>query len=208
MNITIDEVASWVIIGILAGSLAGLLVTGKKAGFGRSLNVAVGMAGTLIGGLLFKLLRINLGLLGAITVSFEEVVEGFLGSLVLLGIIWITQTTCQEKGSVRGRRAKAEVNRESTLPISYQWSVIMMSFMRLSLSVALASALISALGCERKPAETKPDGDTSSAGSSSSSSTATTVAPGAQNLRNRHPGRRALRSRGPRHRGRPTVILS
>jgi uncharacterized membrane protein YeaQ/YmgE (transglycosylase-associated protein family) len=97
MNITIDQVAAWVIVGALAGSLAGILVTGKKAGFGRSLNVAVGMAGALIGGLLFKLLRINLGLLGAITVSFEEVVEGFLGSLVLLGIIWITRRQLAKK---------------------------------------------------------------------------------------------------------------
>ena len=62
----------------------------------------------------------------------------------------------------------------------------MMSFMKWSFSVALASALISALGCERKPAENKPGGDKSSAGSSGSSSTTTT---GVQHkiLGNRHP---------------------
>jgi hypothetical protein len=52
----------------------------------------------------------------------------------------------------------------------------MMSIMKWSFSVALATALISSLGCERKTAETKPISDTSSAGSSSSSATTTTVA--------------------------------
>jgi uncharacterized membrane protein YeaQ/YmgE (transglycosylase-associated protein family) len=91
MNITVDQVAAWLIVGALAGSLAGILVTGKKEGFGRVLNLAVGLAGALIGGLLFKLLHINLGLLGGVTISLEEVVEGFLGALVLLGVIWIVK---------------------------------------------------------------------------------------------------------------------
>jgi uncharacterized membrane protein YeaQ/YmgE (transglycosylase-associated protein family) len=97
MNITFDQVVAWVIVGALAGSLAGILVTGKKEGFGRALNVAIGMAGALIGGLLFKLFRINLGVLGAVNITFEEVIEGFLGSLVLLGIIWFTKRQMAKK---------------------------------------------------------------------------------------------------------------
>jgi|SRR6516165_8911934 uncharacterized membrane protein YeaQ/YmgE (transglycosylase-associated protein family) len=91
MSITVDQVAAWLIVGALAGSLAGILVTGKKEGFGRVLNLAVGLAGALIGGLLFKLFRINLGILGGVTISLEEVIEGFLGALVLLGVIWIVK---------------------------------------------------------------------------------------------------------------------
>lgn len=30
MNITVDQVIAWLIVGALAGSLAGILVTGKK----------------------------------------------------------------------------------------------------------------------------------------------------------------------------------
>ena len=97
MNITFDQVVAWVIVGALAGSLAGILVTGKKEGFGRALNVAIGMAGALIGGLLFKLFRINLGVLGAVNITFEEVIEGFLGSLVLLGIIWFAKRQMAKK---------------------------------------------------------------------------------------------------------------
>jgi uncharacterized membrane protein YeaQ/YmgE (transglycosylase-associated protein family) len=91
MNISVDQVAAWLIVGALAGSLAGILVTGKKEGFGRVLNLTVGLAGALIGGLLFKLLKVNLGILGGVTISLEEVIEGFLGALVLLGVIWIVK---------------------------------------------------------------------------------------------------------------------
>ena len=37
---------------------------------------------------LFKLLRINLGLLAAITVSLQAVVAGLMGTLLFLAIIW------------------------------------------------------------------------------------------------------------------------
>jgi uncharacterized membrane protein YeaQ/YmgE (transglycosylase-associated protein family) len=97
MNITFDQVVAWVIVGALAGSLAGILVTGKKEGLGRVLNVAVGLAGALIGGLLFKLFGISLGILGKVEITFEEVVEGFLGSLVLLGIIWLVKRQMAKK---------------------------------------------------------------------------------------------------------------
>jgi uncharacterized membrane protein YeaQ/YmgE (transglycosylase-associated protein family) len=97
MNITADQVIAWLIVGALAGSLAGILVTGKKEGLGRVLNVAVGLAGALIGGLLFKVFRISLGILGGVTISLEEVIEGFLGSLVLLGIIWIVKRQMAKK---------------------------------------------------------------------------------------------------------------
>jgi uncharacterized membrane protein YeaQ/YmgE (transglycosylase-associated protein family) len=97
MNITVDQVVAWLIVGALAGSLAGILVTGKKEGLGRVLNVAVGLAGALIGGLLFKVLRINLGILGEVRITLEEVIEGFLGSLVLLGIIWFAKRQMAKK---------------------------------------------------------------------------------------------------------------
>ncbi len=106
MNITFDQVVAWLIVGALAGSLAGILVTGKKEGFGRVLNVAIGLAGALIGGLLFKLFRISLGILGEVTITFEEVVEGFLGSLVLLGVIWIVKRQMAKKKAAAATAAQ------------------------------------------------------------------------------------------------------
>jgi uncharacterized membrane protein YeaQ/YmgE (transglycosylase-associated protein family) len=97
MTVTIDQLAAWLIVGALAGSLAGLLVTRKKAGFGYGLNLAVGLAGAVIGGLLFKVFRINLGVLGGISISTEDLIEGVLGSLVLLGIIWLVKWQMAKK---------------------------------------------------------------------------------------------------------------
>jgi uncharacterized membrane protein YeaQ/YmgE (transglycosylase-associated protein family) len=101
MNITFDQVVTWLIVGALAGSLAGLLVTRKKAGFGHIVNLAVGLAGALIGGLAFKLFRINLGILGEITITLEEVIKAFLGSLLLLAIIWFVRRQWAKKAQAK-----------------------------------------------------------------------------------------------------------
>jgi uncharacterized membrane protein YeaQ/YmgE (transglycosylase-associated protein family) len=88
MNITPDELITWLIVGALAGSLAGMVVKRRKEGFGHLLNLGIGLVGALIGGLLFKVLRVNLGVLGEIKISLQEVVAGVLGSLIFLAIIW------------------------------------------------------------------------------------------------------------------------
>ena len=79
----IGEIIIWIIVGGFAGTLAGRAVTWKKEGFGRWLNLLVGMAGAVIGGGLFKLFRIDLGL-GQLKVSFEDLISAFLGSLVVI----------------------------------------------------------------------------------------------------------------------------
>lgn len=86
MSIQIGEVIVWVIIGALAGSLAGWLVRGNKRGFGFLRNLIIGMVGAIIGAFIFRLFNISFGL-GQITVSLEDVVAAFVGSLILLAII-------------------------------------------------------------------------------------------------------------------------
>jgi uncharacterized membrane protein YeaQ/YmgE (transglycosylase-associated protein family) len=85
-------VVAWVIVGAFAGSLAGILVKRTKAGFGHVLNLGIGLVGALIGGFLFKVLHIDLGLVGAVTITSEQVVAGFVGSLVFLGVVWAIRT--------------------------------------------------------------------------------------------------------------------
>ena len=89
MKISVDEVITWLIVGALAGSLAGMLVKRHRAGFGRLLNLAIGLIGALIGGVLFKVLHIDLGIVGAITITSEQVVTAFIGALLFLAIIWL-----------------------------------------------------------------------------------------------------------------------
>ena len=51
---TIDQFIVWIVVGLLGGSLAGLLITWERKGFGLVRNLAVGLIGALVGGLLFR----------------------------------------------------------------------------------------------------------------------------------------------------------
>ena len=77
----------WLIVGGFAGTLAGRLVTLKKEGLGRWTNIGVGLVGALIGGGLFKVFHIDLGL-GEIKITFEDLIAAFTGSLVFVIAWW------------------------------------------------------------------------------------------------------------------------
>ena len=80
------QIIVWLIVGAIAGSLAGLIVKRTKQGFGWFTNLGIGLVGALIGGLLFRLFGIDLGL-GAISVSLEDIVAALLGSIVFLIVL-------------------------------------------------------------------------------------------------------------------------
>lgn len=88
MEITVGEIIVWLIVGALAGTLAAMAVTRTREGFGRITNIGVGLVGALLGGFLFKLFGVDLGL-GNISVSGEDLVAAFVGSLIFLLIIRI-----------------------------------------------------------------------------------------------------------------------
>ena len=92
MSITLAELVVWVIIGVLAGSLAGTVVTGKWAGLGRWTSLGVGLVGALIGGLLFSLFGIWPGL-DSIAISLRDIIAAFIGSLAFLLLLWIVRTS-------------------------------------------------------------------------------------------------------------------
>lgn len=87
MNLTLGQFVVWLIVGALAGTLVGRLVTFKKEGLGLWTNLGVGMVGALIGGLLFKLFNIDLGL-GEIKVTFEDLIAAVIGSMLFVGVWW------------------------------------------------------------------------------------------------------------------------
>ena len=90
MHITWQLIVVWLIVGALAGSLAGMAVKRSRKGFGRAANIGIGLVGALVGGFFFKIFNINLGLRN-IVVSFEELLEAFLGSLFFLLVLWIVR---------------------------------------------------------------------------------------------------------------------
>ena len=95
---TVGEVLVWVIIGGLCGSFVGMLVTRSKHGFGHARNLLLGMAGSLVGGVLFNLLKIDLGL-GDLSISFEDLIAGFAGSILVLVIAWAVNKYRTRKGA-------------------------------------------------------------------------------------------------------------
>jgi uncharacterized membrane protein YeaQ/YmgE (transglycosylase-associated protein family) len=92
MSIPWAELIVWVIVGVLSGSLAGTVVTGRWAGLGHWSSLGVGLVGAVIGGLIFSLFGIWPGL-DAIAISLRDIVAAFVGSLIFLLVLWLVRTS-------------------------------------------------------------------------------------------------------------------
>ena len=86
MELTFGKMVVWLIVGLLVGSVTGLVVTRKKEGFGKLANLGTGMVGALLGGFLFQVLKIDLGLAN-ISISLQDLVSAFVGSLLFLLVL-------------------------------------------------------------------------------------------------------------------------
>jgi uncharacterized membrane protein YeaQ/YmgE (transglycosylase-associated protein family) len=71
---------AWIIIGAIAGWLAGLIV--KGAGFGLLGNIVVGIVGAVVAGWLLPQLGIRLG-----TGMIGEIIDGAIGGVIVLVIL-------------------------------------------------------------------------------------------------------------------------
>jgi uncharacterized membrane protein YeaQ/YmgE (transglycosylase-associated protein family) len=80
----------WIVMGLVGGSLAGLVITRERKGFGLVRNMGLGLVGAVVGGLLFRLLGLLPGL-DEISISLRDVVAAFVGSLIVLAAIWLWQ---------------------------------------------------------------------------------------------------------------------
>ena len=111
MNITTQDIIVWLIIGTIAGSLAGLVVKRKKEGFGRFVNVAIGLVGVLIGRPLFKLIRVDLGR-ADVQISLSDLLAGFVGALIFLALLALV------KRWKRNRPQKAKKGKDIPSPVN------------------------------------------------------------------------------------------
>ena len=80
-----ESVIAWIIIGAIAGWLAGLLVKGY--GFGLIGNIVIGILGAGIAGILAPMLGLNTASTGG------NIVAALLGSLVLLFLVGLVRRT-------------------------------------------------------------------------------------------------------------------
>ncbi|HEY8248679.1 MAG TPA: GlsB/YeaQ/YmgE family stress response membrane protein [Hyphomicrobium sp.] len=87
MVISWAQIVVWLIVGLIGGTLAGVVVRWQRDGFGLWSNLGIGLVGALVGGLLFRLFNILPGL-DAISISMRDVVSAVLGSILFLAALW------------------------------------------------------------------------------------------------------------------------
>jgi uncharacterized membrane protein YeaQ/YmgE (transglycosylase-associated protein family) len=88
--LTFDRFVVWIVVGLIGGSLAGRLTAGNRAGYGLWRNIGLGMVGALIGGLLFRALRL-FPELDKYSISLRDIVAAIVGSLLLILARWLWQ---------------------------------------------------------------------------------------------------------------------
>jgi len=97
MEVTIGNVIGWLVAGILAGFLTGTVVKRSRQGFGHWTNIGIGLVGALIGGSLFQIFNIQIGNLAEISVSLQDLVSAFIGSLIFLFLVWLIKRQLQKE---------------------------------------------------------------------------------------------------------------
>lgn len=76
-------ILSWIIVGLIAGWLAGMVMRG--GGFGLLGNIVIGVIGGLLGGwLASSVLNIGAGVDG---INIESILVAFVGAVVLLLVL-------------------------------------------------------------------------------------------------------------------------
>jgi uncharacterized membrane protein YeaQ/YmgE (transglycosylase-associated protein family) len=85
---SIDQVIVWIVVGLLGGGLAARLIRWDREGFGLVRNLGLGLAGALVGGLLFNLFGLFPGL-DKIAVSLRDIIAAIVGSLIVLTALWL-----------------------------------------------------------------------------------------------------------------------
>jgi len=76
----VQSIIVWIIVGLIAGWLAGKVVRG--GGFGLIGDIVVGIVGAIIAGYLFPYLGINLG-----SGFIRAILDSFIGAVILLIIL-------------------------------------------------------------------------------------------------------------------------
>ena len=76
----IESIIVWLIVGAIAGWLAGLIV--KGAGFGLLGNIVIGIIGAVVAGWLLPQLGVNLG-----TGIIRSIINAAIGGVVVLVIL-------------------------------------------------------------------------------------------------------------------------
>lgn len=75
-------ILSWIVVGLIAGWLAGRVM--KGGGYGLIGDIIIGIVGGLLGGWISTELGLGAGVSG---INLESIVVAFLGAVVLLALL-------------------------------------------------------------------------------------------------------------------------
>lgn len=75
-----ENLIYWIIIGLVAGWLAGQIMRG--GGFGLIGNTVIGLVGAVIGGYIFSALDVSVG-----TGIVNQIITALVGAVILLAIL-------------------------------------------------------------------------------------------------------------------------
>ncbi len=84
---SIDQLIVWIVVGLIGGGLAAQIVK-LREGFGTLRNLGLGLAGALVGGLMFRLFGL-FPALDKFAVSLRDIVAAVVGSLLVLAALWL-----------------------------------------------------------------------------------------------------------------------
>ena len=79
----LEEILIWIVVGAVAGLLASMVVRTSPP-YGLVGDIIIGIAGGLLGGLLFNLLGIGGGVTG---INLMSMVVAFIGAVVILALV-------------------------------------------------------------------------------------------------------------------------
>jgi uncharacterized membrane protein YeaQ/YmgE (transglycosylase-associated protein family) len=97
-NRTPDELVAWVIMGILVGSVAGMMTPFKPTGSGRFARLLFGLVGAFLGGVAANVFNVNFGW-GPVLIRYEELAFSFAGAIVILVLGKLIGSRLKKKGS-------------------------------------------------------------------------------------------------------------
>jgi uncharacterized membrane protein YeaQ/YmgE (transglycosylase-associated protein family) len=84
---TIAHIATWIVVGLIGGSIAGAVVNRQREGFGLPMNIALGCGGAVLGGAVFWLFDLFPSL-DTIAISLRDIVAAVAGSFVVILALW------------------------------------------------------------------------------------------------------------------------
>jgi uncharacterized membrane protein YeaQ/YmgE (transglycosylase-associated protein family) len=81
----IVDIIAWIVLGAIAGWLAGLLVSGDE-GLGVIGHIVLGIVGALVGGFLANALGFGSGREGGDIVNLQSVIVAIIGAVL---VVWV-----------------------------------------------------------------------------------------------------------------------